>query len=200
MRTVVDMATAMNKLLEAAMVVLQASPEQRLNITVLNKALFYLDLYALRDHGDVVTGHDYIALPQGPVLDSYPSSLVRPLTESALAEQIEEGKAKPIRVVRRLGKFSHLSASELALAERIGSSFGSLTSMMVSDFSHRNPGWQLAFRDFDPKKPGHKINMLIALQQLDEPDESDSEWMNAPLDEQTMAACNRAQFATLVWE
>lgn len=81
MRTVANMATARNKLLEAAMALLQASPRQQLNVVVLNKALFYLDLHALRDYGTTVTDQEYVALPQGPVVDSYKEILIKPLVE-----------------------------------------------------------------------------------------------------------------------
>jgi hypothetical protein len=190
----------LTKLTEAAMAVLQASPERKLNITVFNKALFYLDLYALRDLGDVVTGMDYVALPQGPVLDSYSAGLVRPLTNAGLAEQLDEGKAKPIRALRTVTQFAYLSASELSLAEMIGGSFSSFTSKAVSDHSHNNPGWKLAFRGYVEGRPAHKINMMLALQQLDEPDDDDIAWLDAPLDTETMAICNIARGATRAWE
>src|SRR5437773_2192449 len=96
------MPTARNKLLEAAMALLQASPRQQLNIVVLNKALFYLDLHALRDLGKTVTDQEYVALPQGPVVDSYKNILIKPLVEGGMAEQLREAAGeytwKPLRV------------------------------------------------------------------------------------------------------
>ena len=182
------------------MAVLHASPERKLNITVLNKALFYLDLYALRDLGTVVTGQDYVALPQGPVVQSYPNVLIKPLAEAGLAEQLDQGRAKPVRAIGSIGRYAHLTADEYALAGWIGASFHPLTSLAVSDYSHKNPGWMLAFRDYVEGRPGPKINMLIALQQIHDLDESDDEWMNAPADEALLVACSQAHLATRVWE
>src|SRR4051812_10790778 len=100
--------TRVSKLMETAMAVLQATPERQLKIVVLNKALFYLDLLALRDLGETVTGQEYVALPQGPVLDNYRTTLVNALTASGYAEQLHvrswpDGHlAKPIRACKIL--------------------------------------------------------------------------------------------------
>ena len=86
------------------------------------------------------------------------------------------------------------------LAGKIGASFSPFTSAAVSDYSHKNPGWTLAFRDYVEGRPGHKINMLIALQQIHDLDESDDAWMNEPADEALLAVCSQAHLAARVWE
>lgn len=189
-----------NKLLEATMAVLQATPERQLKIVVLNKALFYLDLYALRDLGNVITGQEYAALPQGPVVEDYKTVLIRPLTRSKLAEQVQVdgAKAKPIRIVKPLERFECLNASELRLAEKIGASFSTLTSMAVSVFSHENPGWMMAHRNYVDGRPAPKINMRLALQQLC--DDEDEGWLEAPLEPAVVAICEQAGTATRRWE
>lgn len=192
------MTTKINKLMEATMAVLQATPERQLNIVVLNKALFYLDLYALRDLGDVITGQDYVALPQGPVVDGYTSLVVRPLTEAGLAEQLQVNKAKPVRVLKKLARWDHLSGSELDIAQQVGASFTPLTSTAVSQYSHKNPGWLMARRSYVPGGPYPRINMRLALQQLS--DEDDDAWLEAPLDASVMADCEKAGTATRRWE
>ena len=189
-----------NKLMEATMAVLQATPERQLKIVVLNKALFYLDLYALRDFGHAVTGQEYAALPQGPVVEDYKTVLIRPLITAKLAEQIQVdgAKAKPIRVVKPLERFQCLEASELRLAEKIGASFSNLTSMAVSVFSHENPGWMMAHRDYVDGRPAPRINMRLALQQLC--DDEDEAWLETPLEPNVMAVCETAGTATRRWE
>jgi len=79
------------------MALLQGAPAGQLNIVVLNKALFYTDLLALRDFGQTITQERYVALPQGPVIDNYAGKIVRALDAAGLAEQIEVGLAKPVR-------------------------------------------------------------------------------------------------------
>ena len=189
-----------NKLMEATMAVLQATPERQLKIVVLNKALFYLDLMVLRDFGNVITDQEYVALPQGPVVNEYKTALIGALTRSKLVEQLQlDGdKAKPIRVVKPLDRFECLNASELRLAEKVGASFSTLTSMAVSAFSHANPGWMMAHRNFVEGRPAPKINMRLALQQLC--DDEDEAWLDAPMDPVVMADCEKARNATSSWE
>jgi Protein of unknown function (DUF4065) len=133
-----------NKLVEASMALLQASPEGQLNIVVLNKGLFYLDLMALRDLGRTITGACYVALPQGPVVDNYQQRIVRALESAGMAEQLEVGRAKPIRVKAPIEDFKHLSESEVVLASGLSKKIASMTSTTMSDFSHKNEGWILA--------------------------------------------------------
>ena len=198
------MATARNKLLEAAMALLQASPGQRLNIVVLNKALFYLDLHALRDLGRTVTDQEYVALPQGPVVDSYKEILIKPLVEDDLAEQLQVAagryRSKPIRVKSPLTRFVYLDEREQQLAQHISAGFlNSFISAAVTAFSHDKPGWRSAFSKHEEGRPYVKIDMLLALQQLGG-DDDDAAWLNEPLDADTMAICNAASSATILWD
>jgi len=192
-----------NKLLEASMALLQASPGQRLNIVVLNKALFYLDLHALRDLGHTVTEQDYVALPAGPVVDSYKQTMIKPLISANLVEQVEQSSgfymSKPLRVVNQIAKFSCLSKEEQVLAQYISAGFSnSFTSTAVSAFSHENPGWRAANQKYVQGRPYHKIDMVLALQQLG--DEDDEDWLEEPFDAATMMACNAASSATRLWD
>lgn len=200
------MATARSKLLEAAMALLQAAPRQQLNVVVLNKALFYLDLHALRDFGTTVTEQEYVALDQGPVVDSYREILVKPLVEGGLAEQLQASAGgyrwKPLRVKNPLKTFVCLDEREQELARYISASFlssNSFISAAVSAFSHNNPGWRTAFSKHEDGRPYVKIDMLLALQQLDS-DDDDAAWLNEPLDADTMAICNAASLATMFWD
>lgn len=187
------------KLLEAAMAVLQAAPAGQLNIVVLNKALFYLDLLALRDLGRLVTDQTYVALPNGPVVDQYKDVLIAPLKEAHLAEQLlDGGMAKPLRVLRSLEVYTALTASEARIASVIGAGFNSFTSITVSSYSHDNPGWIAARRHAVDGRPAPRIDMRLALQQLVD-DDVDS-WIDDPLDDSTRAACEAAATAVRVWE
>ena len=197
------MATARTKLLEAAMALLQGSSSQQLNIVVLNKALFYLDLHALRDLGKTVTDQEYVALPQGPVIDSYKEILIKPLVEGDFAEQLQEVAgtftSKPLRVKNRITTFSCLSEREQELARHISAGFfNSFPSAAVSAFSHENPGWRAASAKHQKGRPAVKIDMLLALQQLG--DDDDTAWLSEPLDADTMAICDAASSATQLWD
>ena len=86
-----------DRLVEAAAAILNAAPDSRLNIVVLNKVLFYLDLASLRDRSETLTGNSYIAIQQGPVVANYPKRLVEELESRGIARQISEWDgSKPV--------------------------------------------------------------------------------------------------------
>jgi hypothetical protein len=170
---------------EAAMAILQASPGQELNITLLNKALFYLDLAMLRDTGETLTHTAYLALDQGPVVAKYPTRLVRNLEEAGLASQGEDGVNKPVKVSRRLREFKYLNAEARKAATAVAQYFGTMTAAKASKYSHNNPGWCAAYeagykRGATPKV----INLALALQQLAEGDP----WLDEPVDDRLETA------------
>jgi hypothetical protein len=189
-----------NKLMEAAMVVLQATPQQQLNIVVLNKALFYLDLYALRDLGKVVTGQKYVALPQGPVVDQYKTRVVKSLSDAGLAKQLSsDNNAKPLRVLTPLERLHHLNADERLIAKEMGEGLNRFTSTAISTYSHDNPGWIIARQKYNSEtNPAPVINMQLALQQL--ADEDDDTWIDEAVDETLMASLKKAEAATVPWK
>jgi hypothetical protein len=148
------------------MAILQATSHQQLGITVLNKALFYADLCALRDIGHSLTGSGYIALPQGPVLNHYERALVRALESNGYAEQLREGVMRPMIVRQQLANYEHLGDEELGIARLVARKIEAKTAAWVSDYSHENLAWQSAFRD----RTGAPIDMHLALQQVIEAD------------------------------
>jgi hypothetical protein len=188
-----------NKLMEASMALLQGAPDGQLNIVVLNKGLFYLDLIALRDLGRTITGERYVALPQGPVVDNYGTKIVRALEVAGLAEQLEMGRAKPMRVKMRLGEYKHLSELEVLFATDLARTVSPFTSTMLSDFSHRNAGWVIARRQTVEGGPAAEINMRIAMQQL-AGNEDDDEWLTTCLDDQVVRELEQAEHAVRIWE
>lgn len=68
--------------------------------------------------------------------------------------------------------------------------FADATSKIASDFSHQNPGWQLAWNHFLRDGKPVAVNMRIAMQQIVESDP----WMQVPLssDDEILAAADNA--------
>lgn len=168
-----------NRLLQAATAILQAAKNQKLNIVVLNKALFYLDLYSLRDIGEPVSHNTFMALQQGPVVAKYPERLVKPLSDAGIAIQEVDGPSKPVKLTGAGGDLSLLSEPQIQLARTIAGWFSGATSADASEFSHKNPGWKIAFdagmgRSGRPKP----IDLHIAMQQIVDVDP----WLSEPLD------------------
>jgi hypothetical protein len=178
------------RLLEAAMALLQGAPNGELKVVLLNKGLFYLDLLCLRDYGRTATGATYLALHQGPVVAKYDKHLVRALEDEGLAEQLQAGMAKPIRLKKPLSAFEYLDDDAVKLAGELGKEIATITSSGASEFSHENPAWRLAYDSGLGAGGGPKpINMRIALQQLNDADSDDHDpWLDEDPDEPLLKA------------
>ncbi len=177
------------RLIEAASAVLHAAPDHSLNVVILNKALFYLDLSSLRDHAETVTRNSYIALQNGPVVAKYSQRLIASLEEAGIARQISQWNgAKPLVLEKTPEHFEFLNSDEMILVSDVTNFFAGSTSTAASDFSHKNPGWQIAWNYFLREGKPTKVNMRIAMQQIIESDP----WMTIPLidDEALLAAAD----------
>ena len=164
-------------LLGAAAALLQSAPNCRMNAVILNKALFYLDIAALRDTGKTVTENTYIALENGPVIAKYQKRLIDALSERGIAKQIDEWDgSKPI--VLETPPAQTIENSELAaLASKISQYFSQLTSARASLYSHENPGWKIAWDEYSDSGKPAPIDLQIAMQQIVE----DDPWIHVPL-------------------
>ena len=152
------------RLINAASAILGAAPNNKLNIVILNKTLFYLDLVSLCERGETVTGNTFVAFELGPVVERYKKRLVEGLEEKGIAKQLSEpGGGKPLRLITLPKEVDYLMPFGRTIA-RLANFF--TTSASASRFSHKNPGWQIAISE--SKKTGEPtpINMLIAMQQL----------------------------------
>jgi uncharacterized phage-associated protein len=177
------------RLLEAAVAVLSGADGQQLNIVLLNKALFYLDLSCLRDFGQPFTCNPFVALEMGPVVAKYPQRLVKQLSDSGLAVQERKGDALPVRLVRRIEAPSFINEAIARRAAKIGQDFSRMTSKQASKLSHDNPGWELAYAE--GLKVGKKvlsIDMQIAMQQIVDEDP----WLTQPLSRELLTLANAA--------
>ena len=175
---------ARTRVAEAAMAILQATPAGQLGITVMNKALFYADLCALRNLGETITRVGYFALPQGPVLNHYERSLVKLLERLGLAEQTMDGWEKPLVARRRADPFELITDEEVGIAQLVSRRVHGKSAAWVSDYSHENEAWISAFR----AGTGTSINMISALQQVIE----DDPWVDEPADAEVTRVLNRA--------
>lgn len=162
-----DSASKRKRLLEAAAAILAFTPEKRLNIVVLNKALFYLDLASLRDFGSPISHNTFIALRQGPVVARYDKRLVDALIEEGIANQESLGDAKPIVLSHQPNHLDFIDSDSEQLVKTIAHWCSEKTSKEVSDFAHQNPGWEIAYQEGLATSQSPKpINLYIAMQQI----------------------------------
>jgi len=165
-------------LIEVASAVLHAAPGHSLNAVVLNKVLFYIDLATLRDRGETLTQNPYVALQNGPVIAKYQNRLIDRLNELGIARQISQWDgSKPIVLEVFPTQFQFLNSEDMIKVSDVTSFFADSTSRIASEFSHRNPGWQLAWNQYQRDGKPVAVNMRIALQQIIEADP----WMLRPI-------------------
>lgn len=180
-----DASEKKSRLLQAATAILQAAQDQKLKIVLLNKALFYLDLASLRDLGKPVSHNTFVALEQGPVVAKYPDRLVKALADAGIATQESDGLSLPVKLTDASADLALLSKEQIRLACTIAEWFSRTTSADASEFSHKNPGWKIAFDAGMGRNEGPKpIDLHIAMQQIID----DDPWMAEPLDESSNAA------------
>ncbi len=179
------------RLIEAASAVLNAAPDRRLNIVVLNKALFYLDLASLRDRGATITHNAFIAIQNGPVIAKYPRRLISQLETRGIARQVSlwDG-SKPIVLESCPPHFTFLDSDAMILASAVTTFFADASSRQASDYSHENPGWKRAWIESQRTGKPSAVNMRVAMQQIIEADP----WMEVPLvdDAMLLAAADNA--------
>lgn len=192
--------TKRQRLIEAAAVALRAAPGRSLGRVQLNKALFYADLVALLELGRPITGAKYVAIEAGPVVSDYKRTLLKRLVKSNVAEVdglADDGMTKPV-VLKDEPHYSLLDKDEREILTRYGHLASQFTASALSDISHENPGWKLAWDTGRGGGDGVRvINMRIALQQLVD----DDTWLTAPADEALDQAFQEAESgATDPWE
>jgi hypothetical protein len=145
--------------------------------TSLMKALFYFDLACLRDTGEQPTGVTYLALKAGPVVARYERRVITALEVAGLAQQDEEEDgSKPVCLICAPGPEQSIPEHR-STAVRIGRWAKRLTPTQLSELSHHNVGWQIAWdAGLGSDKPARPINLRIAMQQVLDEDP----WLDVP--------------------
>ena len=169
---------------EAAAMLLEAAGG-RLPVTSLMKALFYFDLRCLRDAGELPTGQTFLALPAGPVVARYQKRVVGELESRGLALQdAEDDGSKPVCLIRSLRSEDTIERFGPS-AREIGRWARHRTPKELSDFSHQNVGWKIAWdAGLGSERPARPISMRIAMQQLLDVDP----WLDEPPNGEEVAA------------
>lgn len=177
------------RLVEAIMAVLQNAPGEKLLVTQLNKAVFYLDLFTLRDYGFPLSQATFVALERGPVIDDY-KDVIADLAACGLAEQLDYGMDKPVRVKRPLTAFRFVHGEMFKLAALVAKKCAEYRAVDLSDYSHKNVGWQVAYNAGQAKKlQAKRIDLNLALQQIGDDDDP---WMNADLTDSEISLVDQA--------
>ncbi len=175
----------LSPLLEAAAALLAGAGGSLLT-TSLNKALFYLDLHALLETGETATGETYVALTAGPVIESYRVRLIEELERNRIAMQDDDNPAYMPVILLHPPASSHLNPTVQELARKIGAWAKSKKAGELSEYSHQNPAWKLAWNKGAGQ--GSPLDLHLALQQLADEDP----WLDEPISTRERAAIDAA--------
>ncbi len=113
--------------------------------TRLTKDLYYTDFEQFRQTGDAITGSDYLAMPNGPMLEGLQGILegmqLRKMLriEGRASGPFMQKRPVPLREPNR----ALFTPGELRVIDRIIGEHRGQTATAVSRQSHRLPGWQL---------------------------------------------------------
>ena len=111
----------------------------------LNKVLYYADFGSYRISGKPITGAKYRKLREGPApvefreLDKLPES-----EDAIIDERVYFTGLQKRLVCRRDPNLELFKREELDLVLEVIDYFWGKTAREVSDFSHREPGWELS--------------------------------------------------------
>ncbi len=133
----------------------------------LNSILFYSDLDYLLETGHTITGHQYLARPEGPLVTRYTRGLVSYLYRAGMGGQVMLATEKGAQVLSSQKPF----CSKVDLINKYTSLLANKTTAELSRYAHQNAGWLKGAQEgFMVGKPLRPINMNLAIQQLDDHD------------------------------
>lgn len=108
--------------------------------TKMNKLLFYIDFLAYRRCGMAVTGLSYKALDYGPVPERW--DRVYSQFDEIVQEPRRYGdKEGNVLVSDKSADKGLFTASELSILDEVCAAFSDLTSVCLSDMSHKEEAW-----------------------------------------------------------
>ncbi|MEQ8768664.1 MAG: Panacea domain-containing protein [Planctomycetota bacterium] len=136
------------KLKGAILFIASHSSVRELGLTKLYKLLYFADVAHLREHGETITGSEYIKYEHGPVPSRGEKCLRQLKRDRALeTEKIQFGGYEMIEIrPLRSAEESHLNPDEIETLQSICRALGGETAKALSDLSHREPAWLVAER------------------------------------------------------
>lgn len=114
--------------------------------TKLWKLIYFVDVKALRDLGESVTGSEFIKYEHGPVPSRGEKHLKQMTRRSEVTTTPRNVGGKTLNEVKsaRPADESVFSAGEMELIQVVCREFGGKSAKVLSDLSHREPAWHYA--------------------------------------------------------
>jgi uncharacterized phage-associated protein len=146
------------------------------------KMVWYADYWHYMEHLSLITESEYVAMPNGPVLDNYQDLLDGLVKQGVLG--VEEkpiyGKPNPKEEYRPLVQSdeSQFSEIELRTLQRVLTECGGQTGGELSLRTHLDPPWLMAW---DAQRPNQPIPRMLFRWAENLPDEEDYEFARQAL-------------------
>ena len=114
--------------------------------TKLWKLIYFIDVTALRETGQTITGSEYIKYERGPVPSRGEKILKQVQTEGKISIEQEMYSSYRInKIVPMVSPESEVfSEYEIGLIDKICQNYGSKTASYLSNASHDEPAWYFA--------------------------------------------------------
>jgi len=116
-----------------------------LGLTKLWKLIYFVDVEALRDYGNSITGSEFIKYPHGPVPSRGERVLkaMRKSGELRTEQRQQDGYAQTL-VIALAAVPDVFSAAERTVIDHVCRRLGGKTAKALSHLSHEEPAWALA--------------------------------------------------------
>lgn len=176
------------KFQNAVLYLLKRAPV-RPGVTVLLKMLYFSDYQHYRTYLAPITGAEYVALPNGPVINDY-RQLFSNLIENGIIDEnrvpvLGSGNPKTEYVPLYEPNTDVFTTSELQALDAVILKYGSATGAALSELTHREGPWAFAW---SPGSPGRAIPYILFRWLDNMPDEEDAALAQAQLARPDVAA------------
>lgn len=175
---------------------LRASEPARPGLTALLKMLWYSDYKHYQEHLRPITGADYVALENGPVIDDYKDHFkwLRSAEYVKLTRKEVQGHDRPKQEYVPLMEANEdlLTESEQETLDRIAQKYARVPGSKLSEKTHREGPWTFVW---DSSQPYQEIPYPLFRWVENLPDDEDlekaaEEQLNRPEVQEILAALN----------
>lgn len=146
------------------------------------KMVWYADYWHYQEHLSLITESDYVAMPNGPVIDNYQQLLDGLVEQKVLTvEKVKVyGQPNPKEEYRPVVQAdqARFSESELRTLQRVLTECGGRTGAELSKWTHLDPPWIIAW---DEQRPNQRIPRMLFRWVENLPDEEDQEFARQAL-------------------
>lgn len=146
------------------------------------KMVWYSDYWHYQEHLSLITESEYVAMPNGPVIDNYQDLLNALVSDGLLAVEKKTvyGKPNAKEEYRPLVESdeSLFSESEVRILQRVLTDCGGRPGYELSLRTHLDPPWLMAW---DEERPNQRIPRMLFRWAENLPDDEDQEFARQAL-------------------